>query len=71
MIGLDVIGADKSAGGIVVSKSSISALNWLGFVVGTIGGAVLWKKHRVWGAIIGGVVGSALGRAGDSLRGQS
>jgi hypothetical protein len=31
-----------------------------GLPVGAIAGALLWRGHRVWGALIGGVAGFAL-----------
>jgi hypothetical protein len=31
-----------------------------GLPVGAIAGALLWRAHRVWGALIGGLAGFAL-----------
>lgn len=30
--------------------------------IGSVAGAVLWKDHRVWGFILGGMGGGAVGR---------
>lgn len=30
--------------------------------IGSVAGAVLWKDHRVWGFILGGMAGGAVGR---------
>lgn len=30
--------------------------------LGSVAGAVLWKEHRVWGFILGGMGGGAIGR---------
>ena len=32
-----------------------------GLAVGLIAGAVAWKAHRVWGAVVGGAAGWAIG----------
>jgi hypothetical protein len=32
-----------------------------GLVVGLIAGAVAWKAHRVWGAVVGAAAGWAIG----------
>lgn len=29
--------------------------------IGSVAGAVLWKDHRVWGFILGGMTGGAVG----------
>ena len=31
-----------------------------GFPVGLIAGALLWRRHRLWGAALGGVLGFGL-----------
>ena len=31
-----------------------------GLPIGAIAGALIWRRHRVWGALIGAVVGFAL-----------
>jgi len=38
-----------------------------GAAIGAVLGAVLWRRHRLWGALIGAVVGFALWLGGFVL----
>lgn len=53
---------DKAAKAALSGARTVVISSTLGVVLGTVGGALLWKAHRVAGALIGGLlVGPAVG----------
>ena len=69
LIGSDIIGADapvqaQSAPMVLApdqAKTVITSAR-VGAVLGIIGGALLWRKHRVAGGLLGGLlIGPAMG----------
>ena len=56
MKAIDVLGAHPVVGAL--SEGSLDLAKLGGLAAGTVAGALVWKKHRVLGALAGGRVGS-------------